>query len=159
MKAILILLMTLFATINSMMAQEGRQRLVVWQKSGEKVYFDLTEEPKTTFENGKLVITTSMSSVAYPITSVVRYTYEGEATVINTPRLKPGTVIYRQGSDMMSFEGLTPGTMLYVYSLDGKKLSTYKAAEGQVTDISFRDLPAGSYLIQAGDATYKFQKR
>lgn len=159
MKAKLILLMTLLATITSMMAQEGRQRLVVWQKSGEKVFFDLTEEPETTFKDGKLVITTSMSSVAYPITSVLRYTYEGEATVINTPRVKPGTVIYRQGPDMMSFEGLTPGTLLYVYSLDGKKLSTHKAAEGQATDISFKALPAGIYLIQAGDATYKFQKR
>ena len=46
-------LMTLLLTMTvGLWAQNTTPRLVVWQKNGEKVYFELNEMPETTFENG-----------------------------------------------------------------------------------------------------------
>ena len=71
---------------------DATQRMVVWQRSGEKVYFDLTEEPETTFENGKLVIKTTKTTVYYLLENVLRYTFEGVSTAIDELKLKPGEV-------------------------------------------------------------------
>ena len=155
------LLTTLLLIFVSMMtfAQDATQRLVVWQKSGEKVYFDLNEEPETTFEGTQLVIKTNTTTVYYQLENVLRYTYEGTMTAIDGPKLKPGEVRFMQGSDQMAFDGLPDGTTLEVYSLDGKKLFTKQALGGQRTVLSLASHPAGTYIVKVGDATYKFLKR
>ena len=53
-------------------AQGNTKRLVLWQKSGEKVYLDLNDLPETTFENGLLVIKTKNGSVQYQMENVLR---------------------------------------------------------------------------------------
>lgn len=138
---------------------DATQRMVVWQRSGEKVYFDLTEEPETTFENGKLVIKTTKATVYYLLENVLRYTFEGVSTAIDELKLKPGEVRFLQGKDYMSFEGLGEGTPLELYSIDGKKLSTMHASGGQRTILSLASQPVGTYIVKVGDATFKFLKR
>ena len=57
-------MITLFLVLlggNETLAQT--QRLVVWQKDGEKVVFDLSERPKTVFEGTDIVISTSTMTV------------------------------------------------------------------------------------------------
>ena len=136
------------------------QRLVVWQKSGGKVYFDLTDEPETTFEEGRLVIKTSKTTISYPLTDVLRYTYEGGTiTDVGEAATRPGEVRYMQNENAMAFEGLPAGTTLEVYSLDGVKVTTVKAVEGRRTTVSLANQPAGTYIIKAGDTSFKFMKR
>ena len=132
-------MLLLTATLSSL---ADSQRLVVWQKSGQKVYFDLNEEPETTFEDGNLVIRSSRTTVSYPLTNVLRYTYEGGTiTDVGDVKMRPGEV------------------RLEVYTLDGVKIKTVKAQGGQRTVVSLADQAAGTYIVKAGEATYKFMKR
>ena len=48
----LILTVLLFALPSMTWAQTIKQQLVVWQKNGDKVRYDLAELPETSFENG-----------------------------------------------------------------------------------------------------------
>ena len=153
----IISLLLMFAAVT--WAQDVTQRLVVWQKNGEKVYFDLSEEPETTFEDSKLVIKTTRTTVYYQLANVLRYTYEGTMDAIDGPKLHPGEVRFLQGTDQMAFDGLPDGTTLDVYSLDGKKLFTKQALGGQRTVLSLASHPAGTYIVKVGDTTYKFMKR
>ena len=41
---------------------ENSQQLVVWQKNGQKVFYDLPDEPRTTFED-----LDAASYVCYPV--------------------------------------------------------------------------------------------
>lgn len=157
-RKLLTTLLMLFVAIATQ-AEDTTQRLVVWQKSGEKVYIDLTEEPETTFENGQLVIKTTKTTVYCHLENVLRYTYEGAMTAINTPKHRPGEVVFQQGSDQMSFDGLADGTRVDVYSLDGKLLQTQTTRSNESTVVSLAGQPAGTYLVKVGDATYKFLKR
>ena len=100
----LLLMLLLIATLSSL---ADSQRLVVWQKSGQKVYFDLTEEPETTFEDGNLVIRSSRTTVSYPLTNVLRYTYEGGTiTDVGDVKMRPGEVRFLQNAEQMAFDGL-----------------------------------------------------
>ena len=128
-------------------------------KDGQKVYFDLVEEPETTFENGLLFIKTARTTVSYQLENVLRYTYEGEMPVVDGLKLKPGEMRFVQGKEQMNFDGLADGTLLEVYTLDGKKLQEQKARSGQRTVVSFANRPAGTYIEKVGDTTYKFLKQ
>ena len=150
-------MLLLTATLSSL---ADSQRLVVWQKSGQKVYFDLNEEPETTFEDGNLVIRSSRTTVSYPLTNVLRYTYEGGTiTDVGDVKMRPGEVRFLQNAEQMAFDGLQDGTILEVYTLDGVKIKTVKAQGGQRTVVSLADQAAGTYIVKAGEATYKFMKR
>ena len=153
----LVLMLLLTATLSSW---ADSQRLVVWQKSGQKVYFDLNEEPETTFEDGNLVIRSSRTTVSYPLTNVLRYTYEGGTiTDVGDVKMRPGEVRFLQNAEQMAFDGLLEGVTLEVYTLDGVKIKTVKAQGGQRTVVSLADQAAGTYIVKAGEATYKFMKR
>jgi hypothetical protein len=142
------------------MAQDdATQRLVVWLKDGKKVYHDLTDKPETTFSEGMLWLKTDKVSVSYPLTDVLRYTFEGPMTAIETPSARPGEIRFLQGHDAMAFDGLPDGTSLALYSLDGKQLSTMKAQGGKRTVISLANYPSGVYIVKMGDAAFKFVKR
>ena len=62
------------------------QRLVIWQKDGTKVSYDLDERPKTTFTTEDLVITTATATINYPLAKIQRYTYEGGALSVQDIR-------------------------------------------------------------------------
>ena len=154
---LLSLLLALAAT--SMWAQGDTQRLVVWLKGNQKVYHDLNDKPETMFVDGKLWLKTDKVTASYPLTDVLRYTFEGPMTAIESPSVRPGEMRFLQGKDAMAFEGLPEGTILEVYSLDGKKLSTVKALNSQRTVVSLANHPSGTYIVKMGDASFKFIKQ
>ena len=161
MKQRLLFLFILFGFgASSLWAQgDATQRLVVWLKGGQKVYHDLTDKPETTFSEGQLWLKTDKVSVSYPLTDVLRYTFEGPMTAIETPSSRPGEIRFLQGNDAMAFDGLPEGTSLALYSLDGKQLATMKAQGGQRTVVSLANYPSGVYIVKMGDAAFKFVKR
>ena len=159
MKKILFLLMALALLPAVARADDAAQQLVVWLKNGQKIRHDLADKPETRFNAGYLMLSTSKVSVSYPLTDVLRYTYEGAMPPVGVPTVKPGEIRVSQNNNALAFDGLPDGTCVEVYSLDGKKLSTQKAHTGQKTLISLQRHPAGTYLVKVGDATYKFVKR
>lgn len=139
------------------MADAQTQRLVVWMKNGERVLYDLEEQPKTTFANTDLIITTSSVSASYPLSQVLRYTYELSASGVES--VKENDIrISQKGNDLV-FEHLKSGADIRVYSLDGVLLDTKRAVGEQLTTVSLNDNPAGVYLIKVGNTTYKMVKR
>ncbi len=165
----IILLFSLLLTASAAMAATPRtadaasadepQRLVIWLMNGTKVYHDLTDMPETTFENGTLFLRTDKVSISYPLEQVMRYTYEGPRPVVGIQTVKAGEVRFSQSQDGMKFEGLPAGTLLQLYAPDGKLLSTQTAYEGLPAEVSLKNMPTGTYIVKAGDASYKFLKK
>lgn len=158
-RLLLFSLLLTFVTTVTWAQDDATQRLVVWLKGGQKVYHELTDQPETTFSEGMLWLKTDKVSVSYPITDVLRYTFEGPMTAIESPSARPGEIRFLQGSDAMAFDGLPDGTSLALYTLDGKQLATMKAQGGQRTVISLANYPSGVYIVKMGDVAFKFVKR
>lgn len=133
------------------------QKLVVWMKSGEKVLYDLEEQPKTTFANAELTITTSSVSVSYPLSQVLRYTYDLSTSGIGN--VDKGFLRISQKENDLIFENLKPNTSIMIYSLDGVLMATEPTVDGNATRISLAGYPTGVYLVKAGEVTHKFVKR
>lgn len=144
--------------ISAVSQAQTSQRLVVWQKSGEKVFFDLLENPRTTFEGANLVITTSTLTVNYPLEQVQRYTYELQASGIENSNInKP--VRIRHDNDALYLENLKPDICISLYTADGKLVSSQKADDSQTIIISLANRPAGVYIVKANGVIYKMLKR
>lgn len=152
--------MLLAALSLSAQAQDTQaQRLVVWMKSGEKVYFDLAEEPHTQFTaDGLVKITTSTVETSYQRANILRYTFEGASTDIGQPKVS-GTG-FRQTSEGLDLYNLPAGTVCQLYDMSGRLLGTQKANGSQsTTSISLSGHPAGVYIVKIGDQSLKISKR
>jgi len=149
----LLLLAPLFARAQS------SARLVVWQKSGEKVYYQLATLPETTFENGQLVIKCEgQAAVYYQLENILRYTYENVASGIDMLPNEHSVEVSREG-DAVTFRHLPSGCVVNLYGTNGVLLQQLTARTGQPLTISVGQRPAGVYLVKAGSQTIKLMKR
>ena len=136
------------------------QKLNVHMMDGQVVTFLLDQEPVTKFEPGQLILQTSGDApVIYLIENVRKYTYEGLPEGIDAPIVAPGTIMVRQGKDMVAIDGLPDKANVAIYSADGKLLISRQAVGGQTTVLPMTAFPAGNYIINAGGASFKFVKQ
>ena len=147
-----ILLLTMFYS-----GTLSAQRLVIWQKDGTKVCYNLDEQPKTTFTTEDLVITTATATISYPLVKIQRYTYEGGALSVQDVKVD-GINILHEGDNVI-VKCLANGKSVTVYGIDGKQLVTKHSDGSDSLTLSLANLPAGVYMIKADEITYKFLKR
>ena len=134
------------------------QRLVVWQRDGEKVFFDLAERPKTTFEGTNMIISTSTMTVNYPLDRVLRFTYELKSSGIENANISKSIRIAQNGNDLF-LENLHQGTRIQFFSTDGRLLSSNVSDGRKTIVISLSSYPSGVYIVKADDITYKIMKQ
>ena len=139
-------------------AQTETPRLVVWQKSGEKVYFELNDMPETTFEDGLLVIRSSKTTVSYQLENILRYTYEGiDITGIDLQSSERAVIISKNG-DSVTFRNLRGGSTVNVYSINGVLVEQYTATANQPLIISVAQRTSGIYVVKTDKETIKLVK-
>ena len=162
MKKITLLLSALLL-VGGVWAQEEQapvQKLNVHMMDGQVVTFLLDDEPVTKFEPGQLILQTSGDApIIYLIENVRKYTYEGLPEGIDAPVVAPGTIMVRQGKDMVAIDGLPDKANVAIYAADGKLLISRQAVGGQTTVLPMTAFPAGNYIINAGGASFKFVKQ
>lgn len=156
-KSMASLMLFLIAMLMPQDVLADNQTLVLWLKNGQKVYYELSEEPHTTFENGMLVIATNTVRVEYQRSKVLRYTYEGDRTDIESTSFN-GFGFKQNGDDIYVY-GLEQGTAAKLYNINGVLLETQKTNSLNKLHFSLHNLPSGTYIINVGDQNLKFMKR
>lgn len=156
MKHLLVFILLLLP-FSMVIAEDADSRLVVWRTDGSKIVYSLSEQPKTTFTSEGVVITTNTVSVTYPLTQIVKYTYEDIASGIESVT-NDGRILVSQDGYNFKFSNLKENTLVQVYSVNGSLISTHKS-EGKQISISLRDHANGVYIIKVGDTSYKVIKK
>lgn len=149
---ITILLLALFCSESA-----HAQRLVIWQKDGSKVSYNLDEQPKTTFTTEDLVITTMTTTINYPLAKIQRYTYEGGTLSVRD--VKPDGISISHDGNLVIVKGLANGKTVAVHRVDGVQLLAKRSDGSDRLTLSLEKLPAGVYVIKADEITYKLLKR
>ena len=133
------------------------QQLVIWQKDGTKVIYNLDEQPKTTFTMEDLVITTATTTINYPLARIQRYTYEGGALSIRDAKAE--SISISHDGDLITVKGLASGKSVAVHRVDGIQLLSKRSDGSDRLTLSLENLSSGVYVIKADEITYKFLKR
>lgn len=156
-KRLFTMCLVLVSTIVGAWAQdEAKQQLVVWQRDGQKVRFDLSEEPRTTFSKGQMIIKTNRDSVSYQLSDVLRYTYEGPYTEISAAPTHDLT--FSQTAEGTELRNVASGTVVRLYNTAGVLLES-KTSDGSPVRFSLSSRPAGVYIINLDDRSFKISKR
>ena len=133
------------------------QQLVIWLKSGEKIVYNLEENPKTSFSSTDVIISTNTITVNYPSEQVLKYTYDMSSTSVD--KIEKNELVVSKNGNTIIFENLQQGGSIQIYSLDGTLLSSTKITDGKSTTVSLESYPSGIYLIKVNDSTYKILKQ
>jgi len=137
------------------MAKADDMLLQIWQSDGLLMAINLNEEPKTTYVDGNLVITTTKTTITYPLEKVKKYTYVATDDV---PIIEGMSTKISQDGESITFSGLKEGTEISVYSSAGKIVRKQKSSKEKTTTVSVSDLPSGAYIITVDSITYKITK-
>ena len=154
MKKIFLLLGALLLVIGEMKSTN----LVVWSKDGTKVAYALSEQPKVTFTETELLVTTQSVEVNYPIDNMARLTYEsGDETDIRD--LKNDKMSFKKDGEALLFPALKANSTVSIYSLNGKL--EFKKTVMTYGEYSFplSNLSTGVYLVNVNGLTYKIVKK
>ena len=150
---ILLLLLTFFV---SQAAMADDLVLQVWQADGKVMNINLNEQPVTTYSDGLLIITTTKTTVTFPLEQVVKYTYT-DATGISSPEAV-GSKVSADG-ESITFTGLKANTPVYLYTVAGQLVKTVTATGQSKTVVSVSGFPVGVYVVKANGVTFKITKR
>ena len=135
MRKLLLLLTLVFV---STMAKADDMVLQIWQSDGQVVSISLNEEPKTTYVDGKLVITTTKTTITYPLEKVRRYTYTSTEGISSPEAMK---ATFSDDGETLTFTGLKPNTTLYLYNVAGQLLRKIDSAQRSKATVSVSGLP------------------
>lgn len=151
------ILTVLAALLMASIAKADNIALHVLLSDGQVVAINLNEEPRTTYKDGNLVITTTKNTVTYPLEKVKRYTYVNTTVGIDSPETL-GAAFSTDG-ESLTLKGLKPHTKISLYNVAGQLLKTIDSGNGGKTVISASHMPIGVYIVKVNGGTYKITKR
>lgn len=156
MKTKLIFTLFLLIMITGAWAQNA---VAIYQTDGNITKFAFTEKPVVTYSNNELVLTTTSTSVQFPIYLLKKLAFEIEwdvETAIEEVRASDVRYNFRDGS--LYIVGGKPDTLVSLYNLKGIKVGLYRLdAEGKAT-IPLQMLGKDTYIVKAGNLSFKFRQ-
>lgn len=129
---------------------------------GSTVILHCAERPQIVIEEEELVIKSPTTNVVLPRDTYFRMFF---------PKMDPdledavrtasadADAHLRLGADAIVVEGLKAGTVLHVYTIDGKLVGTHTTTDEGNANMSTTNLQPGTYVLRAGSLNLKFQKR
>ena len=157
MKRILFVLVLTCLSI-TMMADEPKMYLLIWDNDNSSVAYALDDEPKITFSDTDLIIKTNNVEVNYPLESMNRFTYEtSKNTAIRN--LQTDEVTFRIDGKSLLFPSLKANSKISLYSLNGTLVFTRIIQEMGEYSFPLSGLIPGVYLVNINGLTYKVVKR
>lgn len=138
--------------------------LVVTETDGTTSQFALTDAPVITFNGDQLVVTCAGDELSLALSSVKDYHFYKEEVVTdiddalaepNTDGETKPTIAFGEAK----FSGLKEGTLIVVYSIEGRAVATVTAGNGGNATIDLRSLPWGVYILRTPSNSYKIYNR
>lgn len=135
----------------------GAQNAIsIHQKDGKVANFAFSEKPVVTYADNQLVITTTKTSVQYPLYLLQKIDFElTDATAIE--QVKPDAK-FRFTDGTLYITGGDPGSQVVIYNMQGMTAGQYRTDDAGNAVISLQSLSKGLYIVKTNHFTFKFTK-
>ena len=154
MRKIVFLFTLLLAAVLHVSAEE-QNVVAVYQTDGQKALFAFADQPEVTYTATDLVLTTTKTTVQYPISQLKKlqfekaYMPEGLDEVLADQRFS-----FRDGSIVI--EGGEPNSLVNIYTVSGALTAQYRLDSNGDAIISTQGLSGHAYILSNGSITFKF---
>ena len=130
---------------------ENRPSMVIYTTSGDYQIF-ISDNPKMTYHDNLLVIRNDRGlTVSVEAADVRSFQFNGSDTPTG---IRTADAAARSGSVL---SGLTAGSRIDVFGLDGKLVKSLKADKEGTAEIDFRQLPKGILVIKTEKGSLKIK--
>lgn len=141
-------------SVMTIYAQNPRNTLSIEMKDGTNISYLLEDLPVISFANDKLLIKTKNLKTEHPQAVIKRYVFISEGALVKNV----GVNNIKQIGDLININGLDTGTLVYVYSIEGKLLMVKSPEINGTVVISLSALPLGMYIIKYSNLSVKIFK-
>lgn len=130
------------------------QYLIVSRTDGSYISFALADNPVVKNTSSELTVETTGSSIAVPFEELDSYSFS-ETPIKGVEEITTEEQhSYRDGQ--VTFNGLKPGSEIYVYALDGREVKRGTADADGYSWLDLRDLGTGVYIVRTRNSSFKF---
>lgn len=123
--------------------------------SGESVYFAVADKPTVTFTTSELVITTPDKIINYPLTDYRKFEFADETTSIESVSKNAQSATFSIEGDALSCSGLQPGSMVRLYSTDGRMTGMATVASDGTARVALKGT-SGMTIVKTSNKSFKF---
>ena len=150
------LLTTLFLVVLATVAW-AQNAVAVWQQDGKVAKFGFAEKPVVTYADNNLVITTTQTTVEYPIYLLRKISFDVDWTVDAVEEVKADVQFSVRGGSL-TVRGGEAGSQVYIYNLKGVKVGQYRLDSDGNATIPTENLSKDFYVVKSRSFTFKFRK-
>ena len=145
--------------LNMLESGSGNPILMLWKKDGQIAKFGFTEKPVITYSGSDLILTTTKTTVQYPIYMLQKITFDASDELANNiegPGVKAETLFIFTDNALAISDG-DPGSLVYISNMSGVMPDQYRLdSEGQ-TFIALPDKDKSIYLVKTNHFTFKLR--
>ena len=129
--------------------------VAIYQTDGQKALFAFADQPEVTYTTTELVLTTTKTTVQYPISQLKKLQFEkanmpeGLDEVLADQRFS-----FRDGSIVI--EGGEPNSLVNIYTVSGALTAQYRLDSNGDAIISTQGLSGHAYILSNERFTFKF---
>ena len=156
-KRLLISMLALLCCCTGAWAQNA---VAIHQIDGQVVTFAFTEKPVVTYSGNDLVLTTTKTSVQYPIYKLRKIDFNvsvDDWTGIEEVKVK-ADVQFSFAGGILSIRGGEPGSSVYLYNIRGHQMGMYRLDSNGNATIPMQGLGKDFYIVKSKSFTFKFRK-
>lgn len=157
MKRHLLTTILLFAAV----ALWAQKAVVVYQNDGKVATFAFTEKPVVTYSGNDLVLTTTKTSVTYPIYMLRKIDFAvsiDDLTGIDDAKVQADVQFSFRGGTL-TVRGGEAGSQVTIYNIKGVQVGQYRLdGDGNAT-IPTESLGKDFYIVKSKSFTFKFRKQ
>lgn len=120
--------------------------LIVTQANGVEIAFPFSEHPIITYKDSSVKIVSSKNQLELNLTEVQSFKFNGSNSITDVKIDATNGIV----------NGLTPGTVIDVYLVDGSKITSIPADQNGSAVIPFEHLPKTLIIINTPGGSYKY---
>ena len=156
------LLMLLLLVCGMAVGTWAQNAVKIYQLDGKAATFAFTERPVVTYSGNELVLTSTKTTVTYPIYKLKKLVFDVEWDETTSVELEtnknPGREGFRFLGDVLQVMGGEPNSPVLLYNIKGIKVGEYRLDSDGNTAIPLSSLNKDFYIVKAKGITFKFRK-
>lgn len=128
--------------------------LIVSRTDGSKTSFALANDPVVKNTASELTVETTGTTITVPFEELDSYSFS--ETGINGVEEITAEESHSYRDGQVTFNGLKPGSEIYVYALDGREVMRATTDADGYSSLDLRGLGTGVYIVRTGTSSFKF---
>ena len=152
------LLLTTLLLVAGAFAVWAQNAIAIYQKDGNVAKFAFTEKPVVTYSGSDLVLTTSKTSVQYPIYLLQKIGFDVDDLISSVDEVTVPQTQFSFRDGTLTISGGEASSIVSLYTIKGTMVGQYRLDANGSATIPLQHLGKSLYIVKTNQFSFKFHK-